>query len=149
MLTEEGLSERVLCDYNQVIITVSGNVNHLEFYLYEGESISRFQKQTPVLAMAGVQKPSEFLAKMPCVYVLAFSLLLYLSTVRILRYQRCHQIQSKFTNRPLSSMTAREAYEIMQQLQELEFPYNFHNSLSFGLLKVQVTSPKLELLVTA
>ncbi|KAM0145645.1 hypothetical protein ACHAPG_011529 [Botrytis cinerea] len=32
-------------------------------------------------------------------------------------------------------MTAKEAYEIMQQLQELEFPYNFHNSLSFGLLK--------------
>jgi len=33
-------------------------------------------------------------------------------------------------------MTTKEAYDIMRQLQELEFPYNLHNALSFGLLKV-------------
>lgn len=92
--------------------------------------------------MASFQSLAELLAVIPRHVVLALCLLVYLSIVRSLRYQRCHKIQSKFVNRPLSSMTAKEAYEIMQQLQELEFPYNFHNSLSFGLLKVPSDSTR-------
>lgn len=74
-----------------------------------------------------------------CSYlILEIVLLAYLLTVRCLRYRRCHQIRLQFESpeRPLSSMSAKEAYNIMRQLQELEFPYNLHNALSFGLLKV-------------
>ncbi|KAF5542817.1 hypothetical protein FPHYL_11441 [Fusarium phyllophilum] len=38
-------------------------------------------------------------------------------------------------NRPLSSMSALEAHNIMMQLQELEFPHTFRNARTISLLK--------------
>lgn len=61
----------------------------------------------------------------------------YLLLVHCLRYQRSHQIKSMFSNnRPLSTMTTKEAHEIMTQLQELEFPYAFNKARRIALLKV-------------
>ncbi|KAI1652284.1 uncharacterized protein F4817DRAFT_322738 [Daldinia loculata] len=61
----------------------------------------------------------------------------YLLIVRYLRYRRKSDIEAPFVkgNRPLSSMTTEEAYEIMMQLQELEFPYAFAKARKIALLK--------------
>lgn len=62
---------------------------------------------------------------------------LYLVIVRQLRFQRCHAIQSRFqSGRPLSSMTVKEAHQIVRELRELEFPYTLHNAMKISLLKV-------------
>lgn len=62
---------------------------------------------------------------------------LYLVIVRQLRFQRCHAIQSRFqSSRPLSSMTVKEAHQIVRELRELEFPYTLHNAMKISLLKV-------------
>jgi hypothetical protein len=62
----------------------------------------------------------------------------YLALVRWLRYKRTNRIMSPFADdkRPLSSMTAQEAFEIMTQLQSLEFPYAMNKARSVALLKV-------------
>jgi hypothetical protein len=62
----------------------------------------------------------------------------YLALVRWLRYQRANRITSPFAGgkRPLSSMTIQEAFEIMTQLQSLEFPYAMNKARSVALLKV-------------
>jgi hypothetical protein len=64
--------------------------------------------------------------------------LIYLALVRWLRYKRRDRITSLFANgkRPLSSMTTQEAFEIMVQLQALEFPYAMNKARSVALLKV-------------
>ncbi|CAN9177907.1 unnamed protein product [Alternaria alternata] len=63
--------------------------------------------------------------------------LIYLALVRWLRYKRMDRIASPFANgkRPLSSMTTQEAFEIMVQLQALEFPYAMNKARSVALLK--------------
>ncbi|KAF2141144.1 uncharacterized protein K452DRAFT_327340 [Aplosporella prunicola CBS 121167] len=70
---------------------------------------------------------------------LPFAILLsaYLLIARMLRYRRAEAIQAGFSNgkRPLSSMTTKEAYDIMTQLQELEFPYTFGKARAIALLK--------------
>lgn len=62
----------------------------------------------------------------------------YLTLVRLLRYKRNNRIVSPFAEnkRPLSSMTTQEAFEIMTQLQSLEFPYAMNKARSVALLKV-------------
>ncbi|KAF7194344.1 Mycophenolic acid biosynthesis cluster protein B [Pseudocercospora fuligena] len=65
--------------------------------------------------------------------ILALSI--YMLVVRVKRYQRRDAIASHFKDRPLSSMTTKEAYNIMMQLQELEFPYAFRKSRKVALLK--------------
>jgi len=64
--------------------------------------------------------------------------LTYLLLVRYFRYQRAKSIESPFSQgrRNLSSMTANEAYDIMTQLQQLEFPYAFNKARTIALLKV-------------
>ncbi|KAI0009033.1 hypothetical protein F4779DRAFT_584266 [Xylariaceae sp. FL0662B] len=67
----------------------------------------------------------------------AVGLVGYMALVRILRYRRKAELEAPFSNgrRPLSSMTTGEAYEIMRQLQELEFPYAFAKARRIALLK--------------
>ena len=71
----------------------------------------------------------------------------YLALVRWVRYKRTDRTAFPFTNgnRPLSSMTTQEAFEIMTQLQSLEFPYAMNKARSVALLKVTASSPELEL----
>lgn len=68
---------------------------------------------------------------------------LYAVVVRYFRYQRCTAIQSRFqpTRRPLSSMTVKEAHQIIRELRELEFPYSLHNAMKISLLKVPILHP--------
>ena len=68
--------------------------------------------------------------------------LAYLLLVYHLRYQRSRQIKSMFdNNRPLSTMSTKEAHAIMTQLQELEFPYAFNKARRIALLKVSPLIP--------
>ncbi|KAI9923761.1 hypothetical protein ASPWEDRAFT_120396 [Aspergillus wentii DTO 134E9] len=71
----------------------------------------------------------------PLKYTIAVLVGVYILIVRSLRYRRCKSIQSKFSSRPLSSMTAKEAHGIFRELRELEFPYSLHNSMGIALLK--------------
>lgn len=79
---------------------------------------------------------------------LPFILLLstYLLLVRSLRYQRAKNIKFTFEirRRPLSSMTTKESYEIMTQLQELEFPFAMGKARTISLLKVDTLPLTLE-----
>ncbi|RYP93702.1 hypothetical protein DL770_000233 [Monosporascus sp. CRB-9-2] len=70
-------------------------------------------------------------------YVFIILAVAYFGLVRSLRYTRAHKIASAFTNRrrQLSSMTTQEAFDIMRQLQSLEFPYSMNKARSVALLK--------------
>ncbi len=70
---------------------------------------------------------------------LAIPILLgYFLLVRLFRYRRADLISSVFGpgKRPLSSMTTQEAFSIMQQLQQLEFPHAMNKARTIALLKV-------------
>ena len=71
----------------------------------------------------------------PAITVLLSS---YMALVRTFRYRRMEAIRAPFTNgkRPLSSMTAKEAHDIIAQLQEFEFPSAFAKARKIALLKV-------------
>lgn len=90
-----------------------------------------------------------FLARMrtflPTNIVFVCAAVVYLALVRWLRYKRTNWIASPFTygKRPLSSMTTQEAFEIMTQLQSLEFPYAMNKARSVALLKVCRCTPAL------
>ncbi|KAH6651574.1 hypothetical protein BKA67DRAFT_593451 [Truncatella angustata] len=58
-----------------------------------------------------------------------------MAVVRSLRNRRAQSIESGFSQRPLSSMTTQEAFNIMQQLQELEFPSAMNKARRIALLK--------------
>lgn len=62
----------------------------------------------------------------------------YLILARALRNRRRNKIVRDFgyPERPLSSMTVDEAYEIRKQLASLEFPETVKTSLFFALFKV-------------
>ncbi|KAI5918854.1 hypothetical protein F4810DRAFT_690267, partial [Camillea tinctor] len=67
-----------------------------------------------------------------------FSLFLgYLLAVRLFRYKRANSMKSGFGHgkRPLSSMTVEEAFYIMTQLQQLEFPHAMTKARTISLLK--------------
>ncbi|KAK2758515.1 hypothetical protein CKAH01_05563 [Colletotrichum kahawae] len=61
----------------------------------------------------------------------------YLLLVRTLRFRRKRAIKAPFTSggRSLSSMTVEEAQNIMNQLQELEFPRSMAKARQISLLK--------------
>ncbi|XXG99670.1 general amino acid permease agp2 [Hypoxylon texense] len=61
----------------------------------------------------------------------------YVLLVRLLRYRRADSISSAFGpgKRSLSSMTTQEAFSIMQQLQQLEFPRSMSKARTVALLK--------------
>lgn len=62
----------------------------------------------------------------------------YIILVRVLRYRRMEAIAEPFVQgkRPLSSMSTKEAHDIIAQLQELEFPTAFNKARKIALLKV-------------
>ncbi|KAB8273230.1 hypothetical protein BDV30DRAFT_249088 [Aspergillus minisclerotigenes] len=62
---------------------------------------------------------------------------LYVLAVQYFRFQRCDRIQSQFrrAGRPLSSMTVKEAHDIIRQLRELEFPFALRTSTRMTTLK--------------
>ncbi|RYP77015.1 hypothetical protein DL769_003500 [Monosporascus sp. CRB-8-3] len=70
-------------------------------------------------------------------YVFIVLAVAYLGLVRSLRYKRANRIASAFANgkRQLSSMTTQEAFDIVTQLQSLEFPYAMNKARSIALLK--------------
>jgi hypothetical protein len=63
----------------------------------------------------------------------------YLILVRSYRYARRDEIGAMFKSggRELSTMTGKEAFGILAQLQELEFPYAFAKARQIALLKVR------------
>lgn len=65
-------------------------------------------------------------------YVLVISAVAYLILMHLLRYRRAGKTLSPFADdkRPLSSMTTQKAFEIMTQLQSLEFPYAMNKGRS-------------------
>lgn len=67
---------------------------------------------------------------------------IYLLLVRYFRYQHRDEIEARFrqTGRPLSSMTVKEAHQIIRDMRELEFPYTLHNAMKLSLLKVSTPS---------
>lgn len=66
----------------------------------------------------------------------------YLLLVRALRYRRKAAIEAPFTSggRQLSSMTVQEAQDIVNQLQELEFPRAMAKARQIALLKVRTAA---------
>lgn len=66
----------------------------------------------------------------------------YMVLVRTFRYRRREAIEAPFAHskRPLSSMTAKEAHDIIAQLQEFEFPSAFAKARKIALLKVSEPS---------
>ena len=68
--------------------------------------------------------------------VVGIPLFAYLYIVRRRRYARAHKISRAFESRPLSSMTLKEAYAIIEELQTLEFPTAFDKARAYALLKV-------------
>lgn len=64
--------------------------------------------------------------------------LIYLLTVRRYRYERSRTIESSFKDcgRPLSSMTVKEAHNIVRGMRQLEFPFAMHLAMKISLLKV-------------
>lgn len=64
----------------------------------------------------------------------------YLLLVRCLRYRRAEKIKAGWGDgpgeRPLASMTGEDAFKILLELQELEFPAAFHKARAVALLKV-------------
>lgn len=76
-----------------------------------------------------------------CPYtIVAFAISSYLLLVRCLRYRRAEKIKAGWGNgpgkRPLSNMTGEDAFKILLELQELEFPAAFHKARAVALLKV-------------
>lgn len=65
----------------------------------------------------------------------------YMLLIRLCRFQRCKAIRGRFAGRPLSSMTVKDAHQIIRELRELEFPYSLHNAMKLSLLKVCRKSP--------
>lgn len=65
----------------------------------------------------------------------------YIAMVRKFRYRRQASIEASFGSgkRDLSSMTVNEAYSILVELQELEFPYAFSKARKLALLKVRLS----------
>jgi hypothetical protein len=62
----------------------------------------------------------------------------YMLLVRAVRFRRATSMQAAFGpgKRSLSSMTRKEAFDIMTQLQELEFPSAMAKARTLALLKV-------------
>lgn len=62
----------------------------------------------------------------------------YIALVNLLRYRRMAKIEAPFTagKKDLSEMTVKEAHDILNQLQELEFPHAFAKARKIALLKV-------------
>jgi hypothetical protein len=62
----------------------------------------------------------------------------YIALVNLLRYRRMAKIEAPFTagKKDLSEMTVKEAHDILNQLQELEFPHTFAKARKIALLKV-------------
>lgn len=62
----------------------------------------------------------------------------YVLAVQYFRFQRCDRSESQFrrAGRPLSSMTVKEAHDIIRQLRELEFPFALRTSTRMTTLKV-------------
>lgn len=63
----------------------------------------------------------------------------YIVLIKLPRHRRMAEIEGPFANgqRPLSSMTAREAHAIMAKLQEMEFSPAFAKARQKALLKVR------------
>ncbi|CAI6098696.1 unnamed protein product [Clonostachys chloroleuca] len=70
-------------------------------------------------------------------FFLPLTFVAYLILVRSYRYARRDEIEGQFRSggRELSTMTGKEAFEILAQLQELEFPYAFAKARQMALLK--------------
>lgn len=77
-------------------------------------------------------------------YIVALAILSYLLLVRFMRYRRADKIRAGWGDgpgkRPLSSMTGEDAFKILLELQELEFPAAFHKARAVALLKVRAVS---------
>lgn len=73
--------------------------------------------------------------------LVTLAILSYLLLVRFLRYRRAEKIRAGWGDglgkRPLSSMTGEDAFKILLELQELEFPAAFHKARAVALLKVR------------
>jgi hypothetical protein len=67
----------------------------------------------------------------------------YFALVQALRYRRKGEIEAPFVGgkRPLSSMTTKEAHDIVARLQLLEFPYAFEKARKIAFLKVGKKCP--------
>ncbi|KAJ5188979.1 hypothetical protein N7491_005301 [Penicillium cf. griseofulvum] len=61
----------------------------------------------------------------------------HIALVSLLRYRRMANIEAPFApgKKDLSEMTVKEAHDILNQLQELEFPYAFAKARKLALLK--------------
>ena len=70
---------------------------------------------------------------------IAIVIISYLALVGLLRYRRMAKIEAPFASgkKDLSEMTVKEAHDILNQLQELEFPHAFAKARKMALLKVR------------
>lgn len=72
--------------------------------------------------------------------IVALAISSYLLLVRCLRNRRAEKIKAGWGDGPgeraLSSMTGEDAFKILLELQELEFPAAFHKARAVALLKV-------------
>jgi hypothetical protein len=72
------------------------------------------------------------------------ALLAYPFLVASLRYRRTRNLESKYcyaTRESYARMTDNEAFEIWNQMAELEFPTIFEKALQFALFRVRSPSP--------
>jgi hypothetical protein len=70
---------------------------------------------------------------------IAITFISYITLVGLLRYRRMAKIEAPFApgKKDLSEMTVKEAHDILNQLQELEFPHAFSKARKIALLKVR------------
>ena len=71
--------------------------------------------------------------------VLAIAAVVYLAVVQLLRYRRRDRVERRYERHPrafLVDMKLDEAFEIVRDLAELQFPTIFPGSVFFALFKV-------------
>ena len=73
----------------------------------------------------------------PVEYWTLLGLIIYVSLVRTLRYRWRDKQKAKYQNRQsLSSISVNDAWVIVKELVELEFPHMMGLSIGFALYKV-------------
>ena len=87
----------------------------------------------PDLALKTIPKSWTFHA--------AAALILYPVVVFVLRHRRINGLETKYratSQKTLSSMTDNEAFDVVNNMAELEFPILYEKALQFALFKVML-----------
>jgi hypothetical protein len=94
---------------------------------------------TRLVSRGGPIIKSNYSSSQPWMLYTLSVLLAYPVVVASLRYRRSRNLESKYgytTRESYARMTDNEAFEIWNQMSELEFPTIFEKALQFALFRV-------------